>query len=167
MLGTQCVRLNIRSALLIVLCFFLNGILSSNGLFPYEFILSNLIDNRSLSLTNTLQFHIIIYTFFSSVHISAFNSNMDPMQTKSENHKNSTNLNSQPDYFTRVCWLLFYWLIWLISFNENKCWANILGSLIFFLLEPNRSVIMPIGWTSRMQTITNSMYKLYFKRKFE
>lgn len=58
MLGTQCVRLNIRSALLIVLCFFLNGILSSN----------------------------------------AFNSNLDPMQTKSENHKNSTNLSS--DYFT-------------------------------------------------------------------
>lgn len=102
MLGTQCVRLNIRSALLIVLCFFLNGILSSNGLFSHEFIVSNLIDNRSLSLNQhiTISQHIL-HIFFSSVHISAFNSNVDMMQTKSENHKNSTNLSS--DYFTPVC----------------------------------------------------------------
>lgn len=75
MLGTRCVRLNIRSVLLIVLCFFINGIkYSSTGTLP-----------NALLQKWTRKIHLILFFIFAT----AINHMEFP--TKSEIQKNNTN----------------------------------------------------------------------------
>lgn len=96
MFGTQCVRLNIRSALLIVVCFFLNGIkFSSTG----------------MTHTNTKQMTVIecskqrmnskrMCYFYGFNLLLAYNHMEAP--TKSEIHKNSNNSSSDFSIFSNV-----------------------------------------------------------------
>lgn len=160
MLGTQCVRLNIRSALLIVLCFFLNGILSSNGMYFNNDKIrsqSNEIDPQiTISLTHTI-FDLLIVISFDGYFFSfaAFGNNaMDTVPSKSDN-KNSTISNS--DFFppskdkTRVCQLIRSVLLFN-CFVELKLISisNIHSSFFNDILELIRSIIMPFGSANRM-----------------
>lgn len=83
MLGAQCVRVNTRSALLIVICLFLNGVKFSN--------------------TGKLQKRKIVFALSEWREIIDNVSNMIPainhshqseLSTKLENHKNNSNLNA-------------------------------------------------------------------------